>query len=63
MLRIFALSDSKEYSEEDKDGMKGIVFMRNIASSVRMELCFDGVVRVPLYFADVRVYITKFEVN
>ena len=63
MLRILALSDSKKYSTEDKDSMRSDVSMRNIASSVKMELYFDGVVRVPLYFADVRVYIPKFEVN
>ena len=63
MLRMLALSDSEEYSREDKDSMRNDVFMRNIVSSVKMELCCDGVVRVPLYFATVRVYMTKFEIN
>ena len=60
---MLGLSDSEEYSREDKDSMRNDVFMRNIVSSVKMELCFDGVVRVPLYFATVRVYMTKFEIN
>ena len=55
MLRIFAVgtlggSNSEEkYSGEDKESM------RNMASSVKMELCFDGMVRVPLYFGHIRV--------
>ena len=47
------------YSGEDKDSMRNDVFMRNMASSVKMELCFDGRARVPLCFGDVRVYINK----
>ena len=62
MLRIFAVgevSDLMKYSGEDKESMRKDVFMRNMASSVRMELCFDGKDRVPLYFAHVRVYINE----
>ena len=53
MLRILAVDfvvDSMKYSGEDKDSMMKDVFVRNMASSVKMELCFDGRVRVPLYF-------------
>ena len=66
MLRILAVEevyDLMGYSGEDKDSMRGDVFMRNMASSVKMELCFDGKVRVPLYSAYVRVYINKAKVN
>ena len=62
MLRILAvgtLYDFTKYSVEDKDSMMHDVFMRNMASSVKMELCFDGMARVPLYFASVRAYIAE----
>ena len=62
MLRILAVGDVRsliKYSGEDKDSMRNDVFMRNMVSSVEMELCFDGILRVPLYFANVRVYIDK----
>ena len=58
MLRILAVGTLKDsygeenYSGEDKESMRNDVFMRNMASSVRMELCFDGMVRVPIYFGD-----------
>ena len=58
MLRILAVDvvyDSMEYSGEDKDSMMKDVFVRNMASSVKMELCFDGRVRFPLYFGAVWV--------
>ena len=60
MLRILAvgtLYNTTKYNREDKDSMMNDVIVRNITSSVKMELCFDGKVRVPLYFARVRVYI------
>ena len=60
MLRILAvgaLYGYKKYSREDKDNMMNDAVIRNIAGSVKMELCFDGMVRVPLYFAIVRVCI------
>ena len=58
MLRILAVGEVygvMKYSEEDKDSMRKDVFMRNMARSVKMELCFNGKDRVPLYFAYVRV--------
>ena len=60
MLRILAVEPafgSKDFSREDKDNMMDDVSVRNTATSVKMELCFDGALRVPLYFGDVRVYI------
>ena len=59
-LRILAVEtlDTK-YSGWDKDSMINDVFVRNLASSVKMELCFDGKVRVPLYSAYVRTYISE----
>ena len=62
MLRIFAVGvvyDLMKYSGEDKDSMRNDVSVRNMASSMEMELCFDGVVRVPLYFGYVRAYIKE----
>ena len=62
MLRVLAVGevhDCTGYSGEDKDSMRKAVFMRNMASSVEMELCFDGKDRVPLYSAYVRVYINE----
>jgi hypothetical protein len=59
MLRILAVEavhDLMKYSGEDKYSMMNDVFVRNMASSVKMELCFDGKTRVPLYFGNVRVY-------
>ncbi len=35
------------------------VFERNTATNVKMELCFDGKLRLPLYFGIVRVYIKE----
>ena len=59
MLRIIAVGGvyNIKYSGEDEDSMRKDVLMRNMASSVNMELCFDGKDRVPLYFAYVTVYI------
>ena len=60
MLRILAvgaLYGCKKYSREVEDNMMNDAVIRNIAGSVKMELCFDGIVRVPLYFAIVRVCI------
>jgi hypothetical protein len=62
MLRLLALRDSilgEPYSREDKHSMMNDVMVRNMAGSVMMELCFDGSLRVPLYFAAVRVYIKE----
>ena len=62
MLRILAVgisSGPKEYSGVDKFYMTIDVFKRNMASSVKMELCFDGMVRIPLYFSIVRVSIDE----
>ena len=59
MLRILVVGEVStlmKYSGEDKDSMRKDAFMRNMASSVRMELCFDGKDRGPLCFAHVRVY-------
>ena len=55
MLRILAVDDvfgSMKYSGEEKDRMMKEVSVRNMASSVKMELCFDGRVRFPLYFVE-----------
>ncbi len=62
MLRILAvgpLYGADEYSREDKDSMMNDVFVRNTGTSVKMELCFDGKLRVPLYFGEVRVCIKE----
>ena len=62
MLRILAvgaLPDFTKDSVDDEASMRNDVFMRNMVSRVKMELCFDGVTRVPLYFASVSVYINK----
>ena len=61
MLRILAVGGEyrMEYSGEDNGSMRKDIFMRNLASSVKMELCFDGKDRVPLYFAYVRAYINE----
>ena len=66
MLRILAVGEVygvMKYSGEDIDSMREDVSIRNMASSVKMELCFDGKDRVPLYFAYVRVYIKEAKVN
>ena len=66
MLRILAvgtISDSTKYSVEDTDSMRNDAFTRNMASSVKMELYFDGKARVPLYFSAVRVTLTEIKVN
>ncbi len=60
MLRILAVEfpfGIKEPSKEDKDSMMNDVSVRNTATGVKLELCFDGTRRVPLYFGEVRVYI------
>ena len=62
MLRILAVEGEyyhMKYSGKDKDRMRKDVFMRNMASDVKMELCFVGKDRVPLYFADVGAYINE----
>ena len=62
MLSILAVGevyDLMKYTGEDKDSMMHDVFMRNMASSVKMELYFDGKDRVPLYFAYVRLFINR----
>ena len=69
MLRILALGalyesmESMEYSGEDKESMMNDVLVRNMASSVKMELCFDGMVRIPLRFGNVRFILMKVKVN
>ena len=68
MLRILAVDivyvhgahNSMELSKKDKESMMKGVSLRTMASGVKMELCFDGRVRFPLYFGTVRVYITNF---
>jgi hypothetical protein len=64
MLKILAVGAAwplVEYSKEDKLSMVDDVLVRNMASSVKMELCFDrsGLFRVPLYFGAVRLYIKE----
>jgi len=62
MLRLLAaqnVSHYVEYYREDKHSMKNSVFKRNMASSVKIELCFAGKTRVPLYFACVSVYVNE----
>jgi len=62
MLRIFAVGaicNSEKYSKEDKHSMRYDAFVRNMASSVKMELCFVGRIRVPLYFGHVSMYINE----
>jgi hypothetical protein len=66
MLRILAVDvlgtkecSGQKFSTGDKRSMMNDVFVRNTASSVKMELCFDGRSRVPLYFGHVRVYINE----
>ena len=59
ILAVETLYDLTTYSEEDKYSMRNDVFVRNLASSVKMELCFDGKVQVPLYFGNVRVCINE----
>src|SRR5258706_16454335 len=48
-----------KFSRQDRDSMMNDVFVRNTATSVKMELCFDGRLRVPLYFAGVRDYVQE----
>ena len=60
ILRILVVGVAfgcQDFSKEDEDSMMDDVFVRNTATSVKMELCFDGKLRAPLYFAVVRVYI------
>src|SRR5258706_688073 len=62
MLRILAVEvpyRETEFSREDKDSMLNDVFVRNTATSVKMELCFDGRLRFPLYFGRVRDYVKE----
>ena len=63
ILALGALYESMKYSGEDKESMMNDVLVRNMASSVKMELCFDGIVRFPLRFGHVRFTLTKVEVN
>lgn len=68
MLRLLAVGlegtfRAKDYSQEARYSMMQDLLARNMATSVKMELCFDGGLRVPLYFGDVRVYIRKIEVT
>ena len=66
MLQILAVDvvyNSTPYSGEDKESMMNDVSVRNVAGIVKMELCFDGRARLPLYFGDVSVYINKYQVN
>ena len=66
MLSILAVGEVygvMKYSEEDIDSMRKDISIRNMASSVKMELCFNGKDRVPLYFAYVRFYINEAKVN
>ena len=57
MLAVDVVYSSTIYSGEDKESMMNDVSVRNMASSVKMELYFDGKVRSPLYFGIVRDYI------
>jgi hypothetical protein len=60
MLRILAVDaaySAEKCSGDDKNTMMNDVFARNMASSVKIELCFDGRTRLPLYFGHVRVYL------
>ena len=62
MLRILAVGNRisyKDYTRGDEHSMRNYVFERNMASSVKMELYFDGRIRVPLYFGGVSVYINE----
>ena len=66
MLKILAVAiafGDIDFSREEKDSMMDDVSVRNTAVSVKMELCFDGALRVPLYFGDVRAYIEYGRVN
>ena len=60
MLRILAVEfpfDIEGLSSEGEESMMNDVSVRNTATSVKMELCFDGRLQSPLYFGHVRVYI------
>ena len=62
MLRILAVGEVyglMGYSGEAKYCMRELVFRRNMTRSVKIELCFDGKVRVPLYFAYVKLFIKR----
>ena len=59
LLAVEAVYGSIKYTEEDKHSMTNDVFVRNMASGVKMELCFDGKIRVPLYLGRVRVYLNE----
>ena len=62
MLQILAVDgvySSMTYRGADKESMRNDVSVRNMAGSVKMEICFDGRDRLPLYFATVRVYINN----
>ena len=66
MLRILAVGVPRECSDfnrEERDSMMDDVFVRNAATGVEMELCFDGKLRAPLYFASVRFALSTVEVN
>jgi hypothetical protein len=55
ILVVGTISPVVEYSKEDKRSMMNDIHVRNMASGVKMELCFDGSSRLPLYFAVARV--------
>ena len=59
ILAVGEIYGYTKYSGEDIDSMMKDVFVRNMASCVKMELCFDGMTRLPLYFAYVRVYVNE----
>ena len=59
MLAVGIPFGDEEYSRKDKDSMMNVLFERNTATNVKMELCFDGKLRVPLFFGLVRVYIKE----
>ena len=59
LLAVGVPYGEKEYEIEDKDSMMNDVLVRNTAADVKIELCFDGKLRVPLYFGIVRVYIKE----
>ena len=62
MLRILAVGEVyslMKYSGDDIGSMRKDVLRRNMASSVKMKLYFDGIARIPLYSAYVKVYINE----
>ena len=62
MLQIIAvdgMSNLMKYGGEDENSMINDVSVRNMASGVKMELCFDGIAQIPLYFGEVSIYISN----